>query len=87
MITELEAINQRRSIRKYKNIPIDNQLIESLNNKVKEVNQEGDLHIQLITNEPKAFKGKMAYGTFSGVTNYFAMIGKQSETLDERIGY
>ena len=87
MITELEAINQRRSIRKYKNIPIDNQLIELLNNKVKEVNQEGDLHIQLITNEPKAFKGKMAYGTFSGVTNYFAMIGKQSETLDERIGY
>ena len=50
MITELEAINQRRSIRKYKNIPIDNQLIESLNNKVKEVNQEGDLHIQLSTN-------------------------------------
>ena len=50
MITELEAINQRRSIRKYKNIPIDNQLIESLNNKVKEVNQEGDLHIHVYVN-------------------------------------
>lgn len=29
----------------------------------------------------------MAYGVFSGVSNYFVMIGPRSEDLSERIGY
>lgn len=83
----IEAIKSRHSVRKYIDKPIPQDLIDTLQTKVNECNELGNLHIQLVTNEPKAFKGKMAYGTFSGVSNYFAMIGEKAEDLSERIGY
>ncbi|MBQ0022223.1 MAG: nitroreductase [Prevotellaceae bacterium] len=94
-MTLLEAIQARRSVRKYIDKPIEENLISILQEKVDEVNRESGLHIQLVTNEPRAFKGKMAYGTFSGVSNYFAMVGKKNDTstsaahasVSERIGY
>ena len=86
-MTLLEAIKSRHSVRKYIDKPIEENLVSILQEKVDEVNGKGNLHIQLVTNEPKAFKGKMAYGTFSGVSNYFAMVGKKSDDLSERIGY
>ncbi|MBQ0060332.1 MAG: nitroreductase [Bacteroidales bacterium] len=86
-MTLLEAIQSRHSVRKYIDKPIDEESASILHNKVKELNKEGNLHIQLVTNEPKAFKGKMAYGTFSGVSNYLAMVGKKADDLSERIGY
>ena len=82
-----EAIKARHSVRKYIDRPIEEDLIGILRRKVDEVNAEANLNIQLVTNEPKAFKGKMAYGVFSGVSNYFVMIGKKSDDLSERIGY
>lgn len=86
-MTLLEAIKSRHSVRKYFDKPLTEELIATLQKKVDEVNHAGNLHIQLITNEPKAFKGKMAYGTFSGVSNYFVMIGEKADDLSERIGY
>ena len=86
-MTLSEAIKSRHSVRKYIDKPIEENLVSILQEKVDEVNEKGGLHIQLVTNEPKAFKGKMAYGTFSGVTNYFAMVGKKGDDLSERIGY
>ena len=86
-MTIQEAIHSRHSVRKYIDKPIEEEIIRILRDKVNEVNAVGNLHIQLLTNEPKAFKGKMAYGTFSGVSNYFAMVGKKSDDLSERIGY
>ena len=86
-MTLLEAIQSRHSVRKYIDKPIEEDLVSILQKKVNEVNAEGNLHIQLVTNESKAFKGKMAYGTFSGVSNYFAMVGKKADDLSERIGY
>ena len=86
-MTLQEAIVARHSVRKYIDKPIEENLIKILQEKVDECNKIGNLHIQLVTNEPKAFKGKMAYGTFSGVSNYFAMVGKKADDLSERIGY
>ena len=86
-MTLLEAIQSRHSVRKYIDKPIEENLVSILQEKVNEVNVKGNLHIQLVTNEPKAFKGKMASGTFSGVSNYFAMVGKKADDLSERIGY
>ena len=82
-----EAIKARHSVRKYIDKPSDENLIKILQEKVDECNEVGNLHIQLVTNEPKAFKGKMAYGTFSGVSNYFVMVGKKADDLSERVGY
>lgn len=91
-MTLSEAIHARHSVRKYIDKAIDPQIVETLQKKVDEVNAAGNLHIQLVTNEPRAFKGKMAYGTFSGVSNYFAMVGAplrqaQEPNLSERVGY
>lgn len=86
-MTLSEAILARRSVRKYIDKPIDPQVVEILRNKVDEVNAAGNLYVQLVTNEPRAFKGKMAYGTFSGVSNYFAMVGTKADDLSERVGY
>ena len=82
-----EAIEARHSVRKYIDKPISQDIIDILQAKIEECNKLGNLHIQLVTNEPKAFKGKMAYGTFTGVSNYFVMIGKKADDLSERVGY
>lgn len=82
-----EAMKERHSVRQYKNRPLEEEVVRKLQTEIAACNQEGDMHIQLVTNEPKAFDGFMAhYGKFSGVTNYIAMIGKK-EGLDEKCGY
>ena len=86
-MTLLEAIECRHSVRRYKDEPIPDEILAVLKDKVEEVNRVGGLHVQLVTGEPKAFSGLMAYGSFSGVSSYFVMAGKKSEDLDERIGY
>lgn len=84
----MEAMNARHSVRQYKNKPLEAELIAALQAEIEACNKESGLHIQLVTNEPKAFDGFMAhYGKFSGVTNYIAMVGKKDADLDEKCGY
>ncbi|MGN0452218.1 MAG: nitroreductase family protein [Ruminococcus sp.] len=83
-----EAIKARHSVRQYQNKPIKAELISQLQTEIDSCNQESGLHIQLVTDEEKAFDGFMAhYGKFSGVTNYIALIGKKNSELDEKCGY
>lgn len=86
-MTLLEAIESRHSVRRYKDIPLTKETVKILLQKIEEINRKGELHIQLIMNEPKAFKGIFAYGRFSGVNNYFVVSGKKADDLDERAGY
>lgn len=86
-MTLQEAIKARHSVRKYidKEIPAD--IIATLQDKIVECNKVGNLNIQLVLNEKKAFTGMLSYGQFSGVKNYLVMVGKKEKDLDERIGY
>ena len=86
-MTLLEAIEARHSVRKYKDDPIPMDILSRLRETVDEVNREAGLHVQLVTDEPRAFSGVLAYGSFSGVRNYFVMAGPKSDDLDEKIGY
>ena len=87
-MTELEAIRARHSVRQYLNKPLKPDELAALRAEVDACNQESGLHIQLVTNEPKAFEGTMArYGKFSGVANYFALVGKAGPDLQEKCGY
>ncbi len=86
-MTLIEAIEARHSVRKYKDEPIPEDILSVLRNRIREINNEAGLHIQLVTDEPKAFSGLMAYGSFSGVKNYFVMAGKKGNDLDGKIGY
>ena len=86
-MTLQEAIEARHSVRKYidKEIPAD--VIAVLQDRIAEYNKVGNLNIQFVLNETKAFTGMLSYGKFSGVKNYLVMVGKKSKDLDERIGY
>ena len=87
-MTLQEAIEARHSVRAYKNQPLAEDVARRLEKEIAEVNHTGNLHVQLIQNEPKAFQGTLAkYGKFRNVTSYLVMAGKKADDLDERIGY
>ena len=66
--------------------PIEAEKIEELKALIDECNREGGTHLQLVTDEPKAFAGGMAkYGKFSGISNYIAVVGKKG--ADTLLGY
>ena len=87
-MTIQEAIQQRHSVRRYADKPIEREKVAALRALIEQCNAESGLNIQLVTDEPTAFNCRMArYGRFSGVSNYFAMVGKKSRYLDEKVGY
>ena len=87
-MTIQEAIEARHSVRAYKDQPLSEEIVKVLEDEIVKLNHEGQLHIQLICNEPKAFQGTMAkYGKFRNANNYIVMAGKKADDLDERIGY
>ena len=84
----MEAMKQRHSVRQYTDQRMEKEAAEKLQREIDACNEESGLHIQLITDEPKAFDGFMAhYGKFSGVKNYIALIGKKGPKLEETCGY
>lgn len=87
MMTLLEAIQARHSVRHYLSRPLTPEIVKALQAQIDACNAEGNLHIQLVLNEPKGFSGLFAYGAFSGVENYLVLAGRKADDLDERIGY
>lgn len=84
----IEAMKQRHSVRQYLEKEIPTEILSKLQTEINACNQESGLHIQLVTNEPKAFDSFMAhYGKFNGVKNYIALVGKKNANLDELCGY
>ncbi|MBR6383075.1 MAG: nitroreductase family protein [Lachnospiraceae bacterium] len=88
-MTIKEAVNERHSVRQYKNIPIENEKEKELRDFIEAINDENGLDIQFIVNDPECFDSFLAhYGKFTNVQNYIAMVGnKQYPNLDETIGY
>ena len=86
-MTLQEAITARHSVRKYIDKEIPANTIAALQDKIVECNKVGNLNIQMVLNETKAFTGMLSYGQFSGVKNYLVRVGKKGKDLDERVGY
>ena len=85
-MTLQEAILARHSVRQYNETAIEAEKVAQLNALIDECNREGGLHIQLVTDEPKAFsKGMAKYGKFSGISNYIAMVCRKGD--DTALGY
>lgn len=84
----VKAIQERHSVRSYKEDRIGADVKATLEHEINVCNKESGLHIQLVTEEPRAFDSFMAhYGKFHGVNNYIALIGKKDGERDEKIGY
>lgn len=83
----MTLMNTRHSVRQYEDKPIPAAILSELKQEIAACNRESGLHIQLVTDEPKAFDGFMAhYGKFSGVKNYLALVGPKGADLDEKCG-
>lgn len=84
----IQAMNERHSVRSYDDKPIPADILSELKSEIAKCNNEGNLNIQLVADEPKAFDGFMAhYGKFSGVKNYIVLVGKKVPDIDEKCGY
>lgn len=87
-MTLLEAIDLRHSVRDYIDVAIEEEKIKILQEEIDKINAEGNLHTQLVTNEPLAFtKGRAKIGHFTNVKNYILMIGEKTKDLDFKCGY
>lgn len=87
-MTIQEAIEARHSVRAFKKQTLTDDIVKMLEEKITELNINGQLHMQLVLNEPKAFQGTLAkYGKFRNANNYIVIAGKKAEDLDERVGY
>ncbi|URZ17521.1 nitroreductase family protein [Clostridium felsineum] len=84
----MDAIDVRCSRRKYVKESIEDNKVVHLKNLIEKVNKEGDLKLQLILDDGRAFQNlKKSYGMFSGVENYIGLVGKNDKLLREKIGY
>ena len=82
-MTVQEAISARHSVRTYLTKPVEPAIVNALRAEIRACNAEGGLHIQLVMNEPMAFRGFFAhYGKFRGVCNYIVLAGKRAMDLD-----
>ena len=87
-MTLQEAVQKRHSVRSYQDKPLSQEVLADLQQLIVVCNTEGNLHLQLVRDEPRAFGGIMAhYGKFSGVSNYLAMVGEKTPDLQEKCGY
>ena len=87
-MTELQAIQERHSVRAYQKKPIEPQLAQALKERIGELNEKYDLHIQFIEPAGAVFSALTNRFTgFSNVPAYIAMVGKREEGIEERCGY
>ena len=84
----LEIMKQRHSVRQYTDKKIEKEKRVALDELATLINEKTGLHIQIFYDEPKCFNSMMAhYGSFKGVNNYIALVGKKSADLDKKLGY
>ena len=87
-MTLLEAIKDRHTVRSYSGKAIEGDNLKTLRDMISKANEEGKLNIQLVNGVEGAFSHFIIhYGKWEGVTNYIALIGKDTPDLDQKCGY
>lgn len=83
------AVNVRRSRRKYLPTPLDGAAAEHLQALIEELNNKENIKMRLVLDNGDAFNGlRKSYGMFSGVRNYVALIGNKDDRIGlEKLGY
>ena len=84
----MELMRSRHSVRQYLDRPIPEDLRAQLDACAAQCNREGELHIQILYDEPSCFSALLArYGRFEQCGNYIALVGRRAPDLEERCGY
>ncbi len=87
-MNEIEAIRERHSVRNYTPEHIQAEKIVKLNEKIRELNEEGNLHLQLMEDAGNTYNRLLnrAMGLGSA-PSVIACVGPEDDTLEQRIGY
>ena len=87
-MTDIEAINERHAVRNYKPDRIESEKVTLINDKIEELNREGDLHLQFIEDAGNTYNRLLnrAMGLGSA-PSVIACVGKDSADLEKRLGY
>lgn len=97
-MTLLEAIERRRSRRKYKTTPIEPTTLSRLRELIEGYSKVDGVDMRLVTNNGSAFAGlRKSYGMLAGVQNYIGLIdqvadpqnqsGYRASVNTEKMGY
>lgn len=88
-MTLQQAIEIRRSRRKYLPHPIDRETTEKLQALLLEYGKQGTVDMRLVLNDEAAWNGlTKSYGLFSNVRNYVGLIHQKGDWEElERLGY
>ncbi|WP_029319756.1 nitroreductase family protein [Butyrivibrio sp. AE3004] len=84
----IEAIKERHSVRNYTPEHIQAEKIVKLNEKIRELNEAGNLHLQLMEDAGNTYNRLLnrAMGLGSA-PSVIACVGPDDDTLEQRIGY
>jgi len=84
-----QAIDARRSRRKYLGTPLDQTVVSKLQELIETYNKPGSFRMVLVTGDGKGFNGfTKSYGMLSGVNDYIGLVAdKRDETAVEQLGY
>ena len=87
-MTEADAIIARHSVRNYKPEKIEEEKVSLIRQKIEELNAEGNLHLQFFEDSGKTYN-KLLNRTMGldSAPSVIACVGKEDDTLEERIGY
>ncbi len=87
-MSEIDAIKERHSVRNYKPDRIEDKKVKLIEEKIDELNKEGNLHLQFIKDAGntynKLLNRAMGLGSAPSV---IACVGFDDENLEQRIGY
>ena len=87
-MSEIDAIKDRHSVRNYEPRPIEASKMTKIREMIEDINKEGDLHLQFIEDAGRTYNKLLnkAMG-LSSAPSVIACVGKDDETLEQRIGY
>ncbi len=82
----MRALELRHSVRNYTDKPVAGAELAKLQQLIADANKKGDVHIQLILDQPKAFQGLLPkIAGFKNAKNYFVLAAKKGR--EEALGY
>lgn len=79
------AMQERHTVRKYMDKPLSDDIIEKLQERVKQNNEKYNLSIKLVINDQSALIGFAKMFISKGVNNFFVLAGEEGS--DEYCGY
>lgn len=82
-----EAVKNRHTVREYTDEPLSEELIDLLADRLEELNEEYEINLKLMVNDPRAFGPLFKTVLAKNVNNYLILSGPSSEDLDEILGY